>query len=96
MGPGPLLPQTFYDKFMVFAITTVGPRALFVPAFPAAIRMANPPGNYPPAWRQGAQAFGRNDGDQLATASAFETGRMLAKQAPTGRPETHNPRTSLP
>ncbi len=53
MGPGPLLPQTFHDKFMAFAVATVGPRALVGPAFPAAIRMANPPSHYPNDWRQG-------------------------------------------
>ena len=81
MGPVPLLPQSFHDRFMAYSVTTVGPRALFVPAFPAAIRMANPRKNDPREWRQGAQAFGRNYGDQLATASAFETGRFAVGAA---------------
>jgi hypothetical protein len=80
MGPGLLLPQTFHDKFMAYAVTTVGPRALFVPAFPAAIRMADP-STYPAAWRQGAGAFGRNYGDQLATESTFETARFAVSAA---------------
>jgi hypothetical protein len=82
MGPpGPLLPQTFHEKFMAFAVTTVGPRALSVPAFPAAIRMANPPDHYPREWRQGAVAFGRNYGDELATVSAYKTSRFAVGAA---------------
>ena len=81
MGPGPLLPQTFHDKFMAFAVTTVGPRALVGPAFPAAIRMANPPSHYPKDWRQGAEGFGRNYGDQLATVATLQTGRFVAGAA---------------
>ncbi|SFS12142.1 hypothetical protein SAMN05421771_2070 [Granulicella pectinivorans] len=81
MGPGPLLPQTFHDKFMAFAMTTVGPRALVGPAFPAAIRMANPPNHFPREWRQGAEAFGRDYGDQLATFATLQTGRFVAGAA---------------
>jgi len=81
MGPRPLLPQTFHDKFMAYAVTTVGPRALFVPVFPAAIRMANPPDHYPREWRQGAGAFGRNYGEQLATVATLQTGRFIAGAA---------------
>ncbi len=81
MGPGPLLPQTFHDKFMAFAVTTAGPRALVGPAFPAAIRMANPPSHYPSDWRQGAEGFGRNYGDQLATVTTLQTGRFVVGAA---------------
>jgi hypothetical protein len=81
MGPGPLLPQTFHDKFMAFAFATVGPRALVGPAFPAAIRMANPPSHYPNDWRQGAEGFGRNYGDQLATVETLQTGRFVVGAA---------------
>jgi hypothetical protein len=81
MGPRPLAPQTFLDKFIAYAVTTVGPRALFGPAFPAAIRMANPPDQYPREWRQGAGAFGRNYGDQLATVATLQTGRFVVGAA---------------
>jgi len=81
MGPGPLLPQTFHNKFMAFAIATVGPRVLVGPAFPAAIRMANPPSHYPNDWRQGAEGFGRNYGDQLATVETLQTGRFIVGAA---------------
>jgi hypothetical protein len=50
------------------------------PAFRAGIRMANPPGKgamqYPPEWRQGAEAFGRNYGDAFAQRVTFQTGRF--------------------
>jgi hypothetical protein len=75
------MPQTFRDKFMAYAVTTAGPRALFGPAFPAAIRMANPPDHFPAEWRQGAGAFGRNYGDQLATVATLQTGRFVAGAA---------------
>jgi hypothetical protein len=81
MGPGPLLPQSFHDKFMAFAVATVGPRALVGPAFPAAIRMANPPSHFPRDWRQGAAAYDRNYGDQLATISTIQTGRFVVGAA---------------
>jgi len=81
MEPGPLEPQTFHDKFMAFAITAVGPRALVGPAFPAAIRMANPPSRYPNDWRQGAAGFGRNYGARLATVATLQTGRFIVGAA---------------
>jgi hypothetical protein len=81
MGPGPLAPQTFHDKFMAYAVTTAGPRALLGPAFPAAIRMANPPNHFPREWRQGPGGFGRNYGDQLATVATLQTGRFVTGAA---------------
>jgi hypothetical protein len=81
MGRVPLEPQTFHDKFMAYAVNTVGPRALVGPAFPAAIRMANPPSHFPAEWRQGAEAFGRNYGDQLATIATLQTGRFIVGAA---------------
>jgi hypothetical protein len=66
---------------MAFAVATVGPRALVGPAFPAAIRMANPPSHYPNDWRQGAEGFGRNYGNQLATVETLQTGRFIAGAA---------------
>ncbi len=42
--------------------------------------MANPPGKgvtqYPPDWRQGAEAFGRNYGDAFAQRVTFQTARF--------------------
>src|ERR1700739_2362042 len=46
--------------------TYFNPSLFTAPAFRAGIRMANPPGKgvtrYPLEWRQGAEAFGRNNG----------------------------------
>jgi hypothetical protein len=81
MRRGQLIPQTFHDKFMAYAYGTVGPRALLAPGIPAGFRMAHPPSHYPREWRQGAAAFGRNYGDQLATLSAFQTGRFAVSAA---------------
>jgi hypothetical protein len=70
-------PQSIHEKFMAYAIVTVGPRSLFGPVFSAAIRMADPPGTYPRDGRLGAGAFGRNYGNALASRASMETGRFL-------------------
>lgn len=63
------------------------------PAFRAGLRMANPPGKgvtqYPPEWRQGAGAFGRNYGDALAERTSFQTARFV-----TGAITREDPRYS--
>jgi hypothetical protein len=69
------------DKFRYYITETyLNPSALTAPAFRAGIRMANPPGKgatqYPPEWRQGAEAFGRNYGDALAQRVTFQTARF--------------------
>ena len=70
-------PQSLHERFMAYAIVTVGPRSLFVPPVYAAIRMADPPSAYPRDWRLGAGAFGRNYGNALASRASLETGRFL-------------------
>jgi hypothetical protein len=61
--------------------TYFNPSALTAPAFRAGLRMANPPGKgatqYPPEWRQGAEAFGRNYGDTFAERVSFQTARFV-------------------
>jgi len=69
------------DKFGYYISETyLNPAAFTAPAFRAGIRMANPPGNgaaqYPPEWRQGSQAFGRNYGDAFAQRVTFQTARF--------------------
>ena len=69
------------DKFRYYVSETyLNPSALTAPAFRAGIRMANPPGKgaaqYPPEWRQGAEAFGRNYGDAFAQRVTFQTARL--------------------
>jgi hypothetical protein len=70
-------PQSLHERFMDYAIVTVGPRSLFVPPVYAAIRMIDPPAAYPRDWRLGAAAFGRNYGNALAARTSLETGRFL-------------------
>lgn len=58
-------PLTLHDRFVLEARTTFGPSAFIVPAFEAAITMADPPQNYPRAWSDGGGAFGRNYGAEF-------------------------------
>jgi hypothetical protein len=69
-------------KFRYYVSETyLNPSVFTAPAFRAGIRMANPPGKgarqYPPEWRQGAEAFGRNYGDAFAQRVTFQTGRFV-------------------
>jgi hypothetical protein len=70
-------PQSLNERFMDYAIVTVGPRTLFVPVISAAIWMANPPSAYPSDWRIGAGAFARNYGNALAPRASMDTARFL-------------------
>jgi hypothetical protein len=68
-------------KFRYYITETyLNPSVFTAPAFRAGIRMANPPGKgateYPPEWRQGAEAFGRNHGDAFAQRVTFQTARF--------------------
>jgi len=70
------------DKFSYYLTETyLNPSALTAPTFRAGLRMANPPGKgptqYPPEWRQGAEAFGRNYGDAFAERTSFQTVRFV-------------------
>jgi hypothetical protein len=80
------------DKFRYYMTETyfnVG--AITAPAFRAGLRMVNPPGKgatqYPPEWRQGVEAFGRNYGDAFAERVSFQTARFV-----TGAITRENPR----
>jgi len=79
--------------------TYLNPGGLIAPAVRAGIRMANPPGQgatqYPPEWRQGAEAFGRNYGDAFAERVSFQTARFvtgaITREDPRYRPSvSHN------
>jgi hypothetical protein len=70
------------DKFVYYATETyLNSSAFTAPAFRAGIRMARPPGKgvtqYPPEWRQGAEAFGRNYGDAFAQRVTYQTARFV-------------------
>jgi hypothetical protein len=69
--------QTIGEKFMDYAIVTIGPRALVGPALSAAITMARPPTSYPHDWTDGGEAFGKNYGSILARNASLRTGRFL-------------------
>jgi hypothetical protein len=88
--------ETLHDKFFDFAIDGAGPRALLLPAIPAAIRMINPPDTYPRDWRQGPGAFGRQYGAALASQGAqqtarFITGALLHEELRYHPSASHNP-----
>jgi hypothetical protein len=72
---------SFHDKFTIYAHQTFGPPALILPAFSAAMGMANPPNHYPHDWRDGGAAFGKLYGDALARATSVQTARFLAGAA---------------
>ena len=61
--------------------TYFNPSVFTAPAFRAGLRIANPPGKgatqYPPEWRHGAEAFGRNYGDAFAERISFQTARFV-------------------
>jgi hypothetical protein len=68
-------------KFRYYLTETyLNPSVFTAPAFRASVRMANPPGKgatqYPPEWRQGSEAFGRNYGDAFAERVTFQTARF--------------------
>jgi hypothetical protein len=70
------------SKFSYYVTETYfNPSVFTAPAFRAGLRMANPPGKgatqYPPEWRQGAEAFGRNYGDAFAERISFQTARFV-------------------
>jgi hypothetical protein len=70
--------QSFHEKFMRYAISAYGPRAVAAPAFSAALVMIDNPSGYPRAWRDGPGAFERNYGNGLGRRTSKETGRFLA------------------
>jgi hypothetical protein len=86
MGPiGPVPPPmtnaqlTLDDKFKIYTRQTFGPPAYAFPAIGAALRMSNPPNNYPHDWTDGGDAFGRIYGSTLATQTSKRTGQFLAE-----------------
>ena len=81
--PAPMTrkPLTAEGKLSVYVHRTFGPPALILPAFGAGVSMLNPPRHYPREWKDGAQAYGRNYGNIVATVTARETASMLASVA---------------
>jgi hypothetical protein len=83
LAPAITTPQrlSFRDKFTIYAHQAFGPPALILPAFSAAMGMANPPNHYPRDWRDGGAAFGNLYGDAIARATSLQTARFLAGAA---------------
>jgi hypothetical protein len=83
LAPAITTPQrlSFHDKFTIYAHQAFGPPALILPAFSAAMGMANPPNHYPHDWRDGGAAFGNLYGDAIARATSLQTARFLAGAA---------------
>jgi hypothetical protein len=83
IGPVPPLMTnvrlTLDDKFRIYTHQTFGPPALVFPALGAAIRMANPPNNYPHDWTDGGGAFGRLYGSTIATQTSKRTAQFLTE-----------------
>ena len=70
--------QTLHDKFLSYAAGAFGPRALFVPLFPASYLMAFPPDRYSRDWREGLPALGRSmpiSEDCCSIAPSYQTVR---------------------
>jgi len=83
LAPAITAPQrlSFHDKFTIYVHQAFGPPALILPAFSAAMGMANPPNHYAHDWRDGGAAFGNLYGDAVARATSLQTARFLAGAA---------------
>jgi hypothetical protein len=98
-GPNPQSPSVESKVDYYVTETYLNPSTFTAPAFRAGIRMANPPGKgpgkYPPEWRRGAEAFGRNYGDAFAQRVTFQTARfatgVITREDPRYHPsDSHN------
>jgi len=69
-------PLSVTRKFAYCEKPVFGPRRLFIDAAAAGLFMAHPTSDYPPEWRDGAGAFGRNFGNQLARSAASSSARF--------------------
>jgi hypothetical protein len=87
-------PLTTEQKFRFYTHQTFGPPAAFAPAFGAAIRMANPPSDYPRDWKDGGGAFGRLYGSTLATQTTKHTAEFLTEAAFTTTPAMPPPKAT--
>ena len=73
-----IVPMKFRDRTAYYARHSFDAGSLISPVLPAAIFMASPPKRYPREWRDGAEAFGRNFGNALASETAANSGKYLA------------------
>src|SRR5437660_10444935 len=68
---------TVGSKLRYFARESFRPGVWAVAGVYTGIAMAHPPSNYPPEWRQGMAAFGRNYGDFMASWTAVQGGKFV-------------------
>ncbi len=80
-APDPTGTLDFGEKAAYFGKTTLTFDTLLGAAATAGFVMAEPPGHYPRAWRDGGGAFGRNLGDASAVTGTLLTTKFLAGAA---------------
>ena len=78
-GLNVLAPLTTQDKLHIYVHRTFGPPAVIVPAITSGIGMANPKSTYPKDWKDGAGAYGRNYGFQIATRTSRNTAEFMTQ-----------------
>ena len=74
-----LVPLTTQDKLHIYVHRTFGPPAVILPAITSGIAMANPKSTYPKDWKDGAGAYGRNYGFQIATRTSRNTAEFMTQ-----------------
>jgi hypothetical protein len=74
-------PLTVEGKLRYFVNESIRPGVWAVAGVYTGISMAHPPDHYPPEWRQGMQAFGRNYGDFMASWTAVQAGQFVMAAA---------------
>ena len=74
-------PLTSHQRLTIYIHETYGPASVVFPAIGAGIRMANPPNHYPRNWKDGAEAFGRNYGNNVATPTTQRTAGFVTEVA---------------
>ena len=91
--PQPTGRVTLGERFTLEARVTFGASAFILPAAEAGYDMAHPPGAYPREWKDGAGAFGRNYGAELARHTAGGLTRFVTAavdgEDPRYSPSTH-------
>ncbi|HZS25602.1 MAG TPA: hypothetical protein VFB76_00110, partial [Candidatus Angelobacter sp.] len=84
-GPQPRQGQlhrlTVGNKLRYFANESFRPGVWAVAGVYTGISMAHPPTGYPPEWREGMAAFGRNYGDFMASWTAVQGGKFVMAAA---------------
>ncbi|HYX53468.1 MAG TPA: hypothetical protein VE783_08445 [Candidatus Limnocylindrales bacterium] len=68
--------QDARQKFRYYTQQAFRPGIYFADAFYTGLTMANPPGRYPPNWKNGAEGFARNYGDFLGGWAAVQMGKF--------------------